>query len=58
MTRLMLALRAVVEKTGEVGDKALEEHCADREEQDQENADYHQDAQEDLENAEDDDIPY
>lgn len=35
ITRLVLALRDVVEKTGEVGDKALEEHCAARQRQDE-----------------------
>jgi len=32
ITRLALALRAVVEATGEAGTKALEDHCALREE--------------------------
>jgi hypothetical protein len=35
ITRLALALRAVVEATGEPGDRALEQHCAAREAQDQ-----------------------
>jgi hypothetical protein len=30
ITRLALALRAVVDATGEAGDKALEDHCAGR----------------------------
>jgi hypothetical protein len=34
ITRLALALRAVVEATGEAGAKALEQHCADREARD------------------------
>ena len=34
VTRLAMALRAVVEATGEAGDKALEEHCRERQEQD------------------------
>jgi len=38
MTRLVLALRDVVEATGEAGEKALEAHCAAREKQDQENS--------------------
>ena len=38
ITRLALALRAVVEGTGEQGEKILEEHCASREEQDLRNA--------------------
>lgn len=37
LTRLALALRAVVEATGEAGERALEEHCAARERQDKEN---------------------
>jgi len=37
ITRLALALRAVVEATGEAGEKALEEHCAARERRDREN---------------------
>jgi hypothetical protein len=32
ITRLALALRAVVDATGEAGAKALEAHCAQREE--------------------------
>ena len=32
--RLAMALRAVVEATGEAGEKALREHCAARDEQD------------------------
>lgn len=42
VTRLALALRAVVEATGIAGEKALEMHCAEREQQDQENAAYHE----------------
>jgi len=38
MTRLALALRAVVDATGEAGERALEEHCAGREESDQRKA--------------------
>ena len=38
MTRLAMALRVVVEVTGEVGEKALEEHCRQREEDDQRKA--------------------
>lgn len=34
ITRLALALRAVVEATGKAGEDALEKHCADREESD------------------------
>ena len=34
ITRLILALRAVVEATGAAGEAALEEHCALREAQD------------------------
>jgi len=34
ITRLALALSAVVEATGEAGEKALEAHCADREARD------------------------
>ena len=34
ITRLALALRDVVEATGEAGEKALEEHCRQREESD------------------------
>lgn len=34
LTRLVLALRAVVDATGDAGDRALEEHCASRERQD------------------------
>ncbi len=37
LTRLMLALREVVERCGEAGDRALEEHCKSREEQDRSN---------------------
>lgn len=32
--RLAMALRAVVEATGEAGEAALENHCAEREERD------------------------
>lgn len=35
ITRLAMALRAVVEATGEAGDRALEQYCAEREAQDQ-----------------------
>jgi len=38
ITRLTLALRAVVEATGKAGEEALELHCADRDEQDRRNA--------------------
>lgn len=38
LTRLSLALRHVVDATGEAGEKALEEHCKGREEQDERNA--------------------
>jgi len=38
LSRLALALRDVVEQTGEVGEKALEEHCRGRQEQDDRNA--------------------
>ena len=38
ITRLMLALRAVVEATGEDGEKALEDWCAARERQDRADA--------------------
>jgi len=34
LSRLSLALYAVVQATGEAGDKALEDHCREREEQD------------------------
>lgn len=34
LTRLALALRDVVESTGEAGEKALEAHCAARTEKD------------------------
>lgn len=34
LTRLSMALRAVVEATGEAGEKALREHCATRSERD------------------------
>jgi hypothetical protein len=37
ITRLALALRAVVEATGEAGERALEEHCRAREERDRRN---------------------
>jgi hypothetical protein len=37
ITRLALALRSVVEATGEAGERALEDHCADREAQDRMN---------------------
>lgn len=54
ITRLALALRAVVEATGEAGEKALEEHCRDRDEQDRRN-----DADDEYDPAEEeDDIPY
>lgn len=36
ITRLTLALRAVVEDCGAAGDAALERHCAARENQDRE----------------------
>jgi len=35
ITRLALALGAVVQATGEAGEKALEEHCAARQAQDE-----------------------
>jgi hypothetical protein len=35
-TRLIMALRAVIEATGEAGELALEMHCAVREQQDRE----------------------
>ncbi len=35
LTRLILALRAVVEECGEAGEKALERHCAERQDQDE-----------------------
>ena len=38
ITRLSLALKAVVDATGEAGEKALEDHCAAREAQDHRNA--------------------
>jgi hypothetical protein len=38
VTRMALALRAVVEATGEAGDRALEEHCRDRSERDRREA--------------------
>lgn len=34
ISRLTLALRAVLEATGPAGDKALEDHCRDRDERD------------------------
>lgn len=34
ITRLVLALRAVVTATGEAGEEALESHCRERAEQD------------------------
>jgi hypothetical protein len=34
ISRLVLALREVVIRTGEAGDRALEEHCAARQRQD------------------------
>ena len=34
ITRLVLALRHVVESTGEAGEQALEAYCRDRDEQD------------------------
>lgn len=34
VTRLALALRDVVEATGEAGERALERHCAARQERD------------------------
>jgi hypothetical protein len=40
ISRLSLALRSVVEATGEAGERALEEHCADREARDRMNDDY------------------
>jgi hypothetical protein len=36
ITRLAIALRAVVDATGKAGEKALEDHCAYREEHDRE----------------------
>lgn len=38
VTRLALALAAVVRATGEAGERALEQHCREREEQDKRNA--------------------
>lgn len=38
ITRLVLALRSVVEATGQGGDNALEEHCRQRQAQDEQNA--------------------
>lgn len=35
LTRLALALRHVVDATGEAGDKALEEYCAERQARDE-----------------------
>lgn len=35
ITRLAMALRAVVEATGHAGEIALEKHCMEREEQDE-----------------------
>jgi hypothetical protein len=37
-TRLALALLAVVEATGDAGEKALEEHCRMRQQQDEQKA--------------------
>jgi hypothetical protein len=34
MSRLILALKAVVDATGQAGEEALERHCAGREESD------------------------
>jgi len=42
LTRLALALRAVVEATGAAGDKALEDFCVDRDARDQSAADAEQ----------------
>lgn len=39
ISRLAIALKDVVEQTGEAGDKALEEHCRGRQEQDERYAD-------------------
>lgn len=36
--RLALALRAVVDETGAAGERALERHCTEREEDDQRKA--------------------
>jgi len=38
ITRLALALRAVVQATGQAGEQALEAHCAARKEQDRRNS--------------------
>jgi hypothetical protein len=38
VTRMALALRYVVEATGEAGDRALEEHCQERNERDRREA--------------------
>lgn len=38
ITRLALALRSVVEATGQAGEDALEAYCAGREDQDRRNA--------------------
>jgi hypothetical protein len=38
ITRLALALRAVVEATGKAGEDALERHCHDRQAEDDRNA--------------------
>lgn len=38
ITRLLLALRAVVDSTGEAGERALEEHCAARQAKDDRDA--------------------
>lgn len=35
LNRLAIALRVVVDATGEAGEKALEEHCRNRDEKDQ-----------------------
>lgn len=39
LTRLILALRTVVETTGDAGERALEEYCAAREDEDREDVD-------------------
>lgn len=38
ITRLAIALKAVVDECGEAGEAALERHCAEREEKDQRDA--------------------
>lgn len=53
ITRLSLALFAVVQATGDVGEKALEEHCAARERQDQENSGEREEDEEEWDDAED-----